>query len=93
MPAVSIVVGSLCTGYGGLDHAALAALGGGRVAWVADPDPHVSTLHETRLRGVPNLGDLRTVDWRTVERVDLPTWRAVCPRCCAWFRLPPRRAH
>lgn len=70
---MSIVVGSLCTGYGGLDHAALAALGGGRVAWVADPDPHVSTLLETRLPGVPNLGDIRTVDWRTVEPVDVLT--------------------
>jgi DNA (cytosine-5)-methyltransferase 1 len=70
---VSIVVGSLCTGYGGLDHAALAALGGGRVAWVADPDPHVSNLLEIRLPGVPNLGDIRTVDWRTVERVDVLT--------------------
>ena len=31
------VLGSLCTGSGGLDMGVLAALGGGRIAWVADP--------------------------------------------------------
>ena len=70
---MSVVVGSLCTGYGGLDHAALGAFGGGRVAWVADPDPHVSTLLQTRLPHVQNLGDIRTVDWHTVEHVDVLT--------------------
>lgn len=70
---MSVIVGSLCTGYGGLDHATLTALGGGQVAWVADPDPHVSTLLATRLPGVPNLGDIRTVDWSTVPRVDVLT--------------------
>jgi len=70
---VSVTVGSLCTGYGGLDHATLAAFGGGRVAWVADPDPHVSTLLHTRLPGVPNLGDIRTVNWHNVPGVDVLT--------------------
>ncbi len=68
---MSVTVGSLCTGYGGLDHAAVAAFGGGRVAWVADPDPHVTTLLHTRLPGVSNLGDIRTVDWSTVRPVDV----------------------
>ncbi len=70
---MSVVLGSLCTGYGGLDHATLTALGGGRLAWVADPDPHVRTLLHTRLPGVPNLGDIRTVDWHTVPGVDVLT--------------------
>ena len=38
------VVGSLCTGYGGLDLGVLAALGGGRIAWCADPDPHIRQI-------------------------------------------------
>ncbi|WP_081916193.1 DNA cytosine methyltransferase [Saccharothrix sp. NRRL B-16314] len=68
-----LVLGSLCTGYGGLDLGVLAALGGGRVAWVADPDPHVRTILATRAPGVPNLGDISTVDWDHVEEVDIIT--------------------
>ena len=58
-----LVVGSLCTGYGGLDLGVLAALGGGRLAWVADPDPAVGRILAARFPGVPNLGDIRAVDW------------------------------
>jgi DNA (cytosine-5)-methyltransferase 1 len=70
---VSPTVGSLCTGYGGLDHATLDALGGGRIAWVADPDPHVATLLAARLPDVANLGDIHHVAWDTVEPVDVLT--------------------
>ncbi|MCE6993262.1 DNA cytosine methyltransferase [Saccharothrix sp. S26] len=67
------VVGSLCTGYGGLDLGVLAALGGGRVAWVADPDPHITQILAARMPGSPNLGDIRTIDWTTVEPVEVLT--------------------
>lgn len=67
------VVGSLCTGYGGLDLGVLAALRGGRIAWCADPDPHVATILTARMPDVPNFGDLRTVDWTQVEPVDVLT--------------------
>ncbi|MFE9748230.1 DNA cytosine methyltransferase [Saccharothrix saharensis] len=70
---VDPVVGSLCTGYGGLDLGVLAALGEGRIAWVADPDPHVRTILAARAPGVPNLGDISTVDWCRVEAVDVLT--------------------
>ena len=70
---MSVVVGSLCTGYGGLDRAALAAFGGGRIAWVADPDRHVITLLAARMPNAPNLGDVRTVDWHAVKPVDVVT--------------------
>lgn len=67
VPALSedggLVVGSLCTGYGGLDLGVLAALGGGRLAWVADPDPAVARILAARFPGVPNLGDITAVDW------------------------------
>lgn len=56
------VVGSLCTGYGGLDEAVLAEFGG-RLAWVADNDPDVSIQLATRYPGIPNLGDIALVDW------------------------------
>lgn len=67
------VIGSLCTGYGGLDLGVLAAFGGGTVAWVADPDPHVRRLLAARLPGIPNLGDITDVDWRRVPPIDVIT--------------------
>ncbi|MGC0418421.1 hypothetical protein [Embleya sp. AB8] len=36
-------VGSLCSGYWGLDLAVLDVLGGG-VAWFADPDPAATAI-------------------------------------------------
>ncbi len=67
------VVGSLCTGYGGLDLGVLAAFGGGRLAWLADPDPAIRAVLAAGFPGVPNLGDITTVDWATVEPVDVLT--------------------
>ncbi|GHH62379.1 DNA cytosine methyltransferase [Lentzea cavernae] len=71
--SAELTVGSLCTGYGGLDLGLLAALGGGRVVWVADSDPHVGRILSARVPGVPNLGDVRAIDWATVEPVDVVT--------------------
>lgn len=67
------VIGSVCTGYGGLDLGVLAALGGGRLAWVADPEPAATAVLAARFPGVPNLGDITTVDWSAVEPVDVLT--------------------
>ncbi|MCC8244992.1 DNA cytosine methyltransferase [Saccharothrix sp. NEAU-S10] len=64
-------MGSLCTGHGGLDLGVLAALGDGRIAWVADPDPHIARILAARMPGIPNLGDLRHIDWAAVEPVDV----------------------
>ncbi len=66
------VVGSLCTGYGGLDLGLAAAVGGVELAWVADPDPHIARLLTARYPGVPNLGDI-TLDWAAVPPVDVIT--------------------
>jgi DNA (cytosine-5)-methyltransferase 1 len=63
-------IGSLCTGYGGLDIAALAVFGG-RLAWCADNDKHVSTILAARYPDTPNLGDVTTVDWAKVPAVDV----------------------
>ena len=63
-------IGSLCTGYGGLDIAALAVFGG-KLAWCADNDKHVSTILAARYPDVPNLGDLTTLDWTEVPTVDV----------------------
>ena len=63
-------IGSLCTGYGGLDAAVQAVLGG-ELAWVADPDPGASAILAHRHPDVPNLGDITVVDWAAVEPVDV----------------------
>ncbi|MEU7474365.1 DNA cytosine methyltransferase [Lentzea sp. NPDC042327] len=77
------VLGSLCTGYGGLDLGVLAALGGGRIAWCSDHDPQVHEVLAVRMPGVPNLGDLRLVDWTAVERVDVLTAGFPCQEISA----------
>lgn len=63
-------IGSLCTGYGGLDIAALAVFDGS-LTWCADNDKHVSTILAARYPDVPNLGDLTTLDWGKVPAVDI----------------------
>jgi DNA (cytosine-5)-methyltransferase 1 len=70
MTKVDIRIGSLCTGYGGLDMAVMAMFGG-QFAWCADNDKHVSVILAVRYPGVPNLGDLTTIKWRQTERVDI----------------------
>lgn len=65
-------IGSLFTGYGGLDMAARMALDpAARVAWTSDVEPGPCKLAEVRWPGVPNLGDITQVDWETVEPVDI----------------------
>jgi DNA (cytosine-5)-methyltransferase 1 len=65
-------VGSLCTGYGGLDLAATEVLGG-TTAWVSDIDKGANKILAHRYPEVPNLGDFTNRDWSTVEPVDVLT--------------------
>ncbi len=63
-------IGSVCTGYGGLDTAVQEVFGG-TLAWVADNDPGAARILAHHHPEVPNLGDLTAVDWRDVEPVDI----------------------
>ncbi|GAA0932415.1 DNA cytosine methyltransferase [Nonomuraea longicatena] len=65
-------MGSVCTGYGGLDLAVSAVLGA-RPAWVADPDPGAARILAHHWPEVPNLGDITALDWASVPRVDVLT--------------------
>jgi DNA (cytosine-5)-methyltransferase 1 len=67
-----MTIGSLCTGYGGLDMAAHAVFGG-ELAWWSDVEPGPIRLMEQHYPDVPNIGDLKTVEWSRVERVDILT--------------------
>lgn len=62
---------ALCAGYGGLE-AAIRGHIGGQVAAHAENDPHAAAVYAARHPGVPNLGDIRNVDWRTVRDVFRP---------------------
>ena len=67
---VSVVtIGSLCTGYGGLDLA-VEEFTGGRTIWTSDIDKHASLIIDSRMPHAPNLGDLKKIDWHNVPRVD-----------------------
>ena len=68
-------LGSLCTGYGGLDIAAKAVFGA-RPAWFADNDPDAVRVLKHHHRRVPNLGDITGVDFadrKAVPGVDIIT--------------------
>jgi DNA (cytosine-5)-methyltransferase 1 len=70
-------IGSLFSGYGGLDMAVQAVLGG-TVAWYSEIEPAACRVLEAHLPGVPNLGDVTTVDWSAVEPVDVLTGGYPC---------------
>lgn len=65
-------IGSLFTGYGGLDLAVMDVLGG-ELAWYSETEPAACTVLEAHYPGVPNLGDVTAVDWSTVPPVDVIT--------------------
>jgi DNA (cytosine-5)-methyltransferase 1 len=69
---VTLTIGSLCSGYGGLDMAVASVLDA-EVAWHADPDPGASAILAHHWPGAPNLGDISAVDWSQVEPVDILT--------------------
>lgn len=63
-------IGSMCTGYGGLDMAVQQVFGGD-LAWVADPDPGAAVILAHHHPDVPNLGDIKEVDWESISAVDI----------------------
>jgi DNA (cytosine-5)-methyltransferase 1 len=70
-------IGSLFSGYGGLEMGAQAVLGGS-TAWVSDIDPGACRILAHRFPDVPNLGDVSAVDWTAVEPVDVLTGGFPC---------------
>ena len=66
-------VGSLFTGYGGLDIAV-----GGNLEWYAEIEPAACQVLKSRHPDVPNLGDITKIDWATVPPVDVLTGGYPC---------------
>lgn len=64
-------IGSLCSGYGGLDMA-VEAYFNAETVWMCDNDKYASIVIKERW-GLPNLGNLKEVDWTTIEPIDILT--------------------
>jgi len=66
-------VGSLFTGYGGLDIAV-----GGELAWYAEIEPAACQVLAHHYPNVTNLGDITKINWADVEPVDIITGGYPC---------------
>lgn len=64
-------IGSLCTGYGGLDMAVEAYFGAYTV-WCAEYDQYASELIQEQF-GYVNHKDITTINWAEVEPIDILT--------------------
>ena len=71
-------VGSLFSGYGGLDLAVLQMFPNAVLSWVADPAPGPSKVLAYRHPGAPNLGDITEVNWEEVPEVEILTGGTPC---------------
>jgi DNA (cytosine-5)-methyltransferase 1 len=63
-------IGSLFSGYGGLDLA-VEHVFGGRTIWHCETERAPARVLAHRFPGVPNLGDITRVNWDAVPRVDI----------------------
>ncbi len=70
-------IGSLFSGYGGLDQA-VSAVTGAEVAWHCEWEDAPSAILEKNYPGVPNFKDVSKVDWASVEPVDILTGGFPC---------------
>jgi DNA (cytosine-5)-methyltransferase 1 len=70
-------IGSLFSGYGGLDLA-VTAVTGAEVAWHCEWDDAPSKILEKNFPGIPNYRDVTKVDFSQVEQVDILTGGFPC---------------
>lgn len=71
-------IGSLFSGYGGLDLAALQLFPQSSVAWHCEYDDAPAKILDYHWPTVPNHRDVTTLDWTTVEPVDILTGGYPC---------------
>jgi DNA (cytosine-5)-methyltransferase 1 len=65
----TITVGSLFSGIGGLDLGLERA--GMEIRWQVENNGYCSRILEKHWPGIKRYGDIRSIDWSSVERVDL----------------------
>lgn len=71
-------IGSLFSGAGGLDLAALELFPGASMAWHCEVQPSAAKVLAHHWPDVPNLGDVTQVDWAAIEPVDVLTGGFPC---------------
>jgi len=64
-------IGSLCTGYGGLDLA-VEAYFEAETIWCAEIDKHASQVIKQRF-DIPNHGNIKEIDWASLDPIDILT--------------------
>jgi DNA (cytosine-5)-methyltransferase 1 len=74
---MALKIGSLFSGYGGLDLA-VSAVTGGEVVWHCEWDDAPSKILEKHFPGVPNYRDVSKVDFTKIEKVDVLTGGFPC---------------
>jgi DNA (cytosine-5)-methyltransferase 1 len=78
---MTVTVGSLFSGYGGLEIGLAAALGADyrvEVIWYSENARHPATVMAARHPDAPNLGDVSAVEWSAVPPVDVLTGGTPC---------------
>ena len=66
---MTLTVGSLFSGIGGIDLGLERA--GMTVKWQSEIDPYACKVLKKHWPDTPNLGDIKQIDWSTVEAVDV----------------------
>ena len=69
--ASTLRIGSLCTGYGGLDLA-VEAYFNAETIWCAEFDKYASKVVQERF-DIPNHGNIKEIDWATLPDIDILT--------------------
>ena len=69
--STQLTIGSLCTGYGGLDLAVEAHFNAETI-WCAEFDKYASQVIEQRFN-IPNHGNIKEIDWASLPKVDIMT--------------------
>ncbi|WP_225222839.1 DNA cytosine methyltransferase [Rhodococcus ruber] len=69
-PAAPLRVGSLFSGYGGLDLA-VEEVFGAKTIWFSEINEPIARVFSHHWPDAPNLGDITTINWNTVPPVDI----------------------
>lgn len=65
-----VTIGSMFTGYGGLDMGVHMVIPSARTAWFAECDQAPASILKHHWPEVPNYGDVTKIDWKAIGELD-----------------------